>query len=433
MSKADKLGGGSSFQRASAVQPPADLSARGRAKAVAEGRLPSYSIVKLPLSQVSSTPLNPRRNFGTPEELTRFGEELRQAQLAACVVVTRDAYLELWPDHATAIGDAEYVLVNGERRFRSARHVELSALDFVIRDEFADSREEFLNKLLKENLHREDFDPVERATGIQQLVDVCAEKHSHGAQSRAAEQLGKSRAWITNQLGLLALPPEVRASISAGETSSRDAIWMARRLKDSPNHPSAEDLFQLLTEHKEEEALAKAQKKAILAAAGPGLLTAVNNPQGALAETPPHSDSSELLTAVNNPGGQHKVPAPQSGERLDPLPSGPKVLTAVNNPQGALAETPPHSDSSELLTAVNNPGGQHKVPAPQSGERLDPLPSGPKVLTAVNNPQGALTDESARILRQHLGDTPGEQADNIARVLSSEELSALIEELYSRI
>ncbi|GAA2770017.1 hypothetical protein GCM10019017_25650 [Streptomyces showdoensis] len=221
-----------SFQRASAIQVGPALSDRGRAKAVAEGRIPSYAIIKIPLAQVSSTPLNPRRNFGSPEEQARFGEELRQAQLAACVVVTRAAYLSLWPDHAAQIGDAEYVLVNGERRFRSAMHVELPTLDFVIRDEFADSREEFLNRLLKENLDRADFDPVERATGVQQLVDVCAEKSGgHGAQARAAEQLGKSRAWITNQLGLLALPAEVRASVSTGETSARDAVGMARRLK----------------------------------------------------------------------------------------------------------------------------------------------------------------------------------------------------------
>ncbi|MET9461044.1 hypothetical protein ABZY05_39375 [Streptomyces canus] len=31
------------------------------------------------------SPLNPRRNFGTDEDKTRFGEEPRHAQLAACV------------------------------------------------------------------------------------------------------------------------------------------------------------------------------------------------------------------------------------------------------------------------------------------------------------------------------------------------------------
>ncbi|MFE5718562.1 ParB/RepB/Spo0J family partition protein [Streptomyces erythrochromogenes] len=384
MSKADKLGGGSSFQRASALQVGPALSDRGRAKAMAEGRIPSYTIVKIPLTQVSSTPLNPRRNFGTPEELTRFGEELRLAQLAACVVVTRMAYLALWPDHAPKIGDAEYVLVNGERRFRSAQHVELSALDFVVRDEFADSREEFLNKLLKENLDRADFDPVERATGVQQLVEVCAENDSgYGAQTRAAEQLGKSRAWITNQLGLLSLPAEVRASVSAGETSGRDAVWMSRRLRDSPTPPSADELFQLLAAHKAEEARSKAEKRAILDAAASKLLTAVNNSGVGFEEVEPEPRPGQLLTAVNNLRDEIAPPAADG--------------------QGS-----PVADSTKLLTAVNNP-------ASQTGTQL-PRP----------------INESALSLRQHLGSTPREQADSIVRALSSEELLALVEELRTR-
>ncbi|TDU67908.1 plasmid partitioning protein [Streptomyces sp. KS 21] len=410
MSKADKLGGGASFQRASALQVGPALSDRGRAKAVAEGRIPSYTIVKIPLAQVSSTPLNPRRNFGTPEELTRFGEELRLAQLAACVVVTRAAYLALWPDHEAQIGDADYVLVNGERRFRSAKHVELPALDFVVRDEFADSREEFLNKLLKENLDRADFDPVERATGVQQLVDVCAENDTgYGAQARAAEQLGKSRAWITNQLGLLVLPAEVRASVSAGETSGRDAIWMSRRLKDSPTPPSAEELFQLLAAHKAEEARTKAQKKAILNAAASELLTAVNNSEAESGGSQPEREPGELLTAVNNPPAQRQVSAPKANDQSAAMPGGAEVLTAVNNSEAESGGSQPEREPGELLTAVNNPDGQVSTSLPRQ------------------------INESAASLRQHLGTTPGEQADRIVQALSAEELVALVEELCSRI
>jgi ParB family chromosome partitioning protein len=122
---------------------------------VTQGDVPVYELVRLQLSEVSPTPLNPRRNFGTDEDKTRFGEELRRAQLAACVAVTRAAYLALWPDHGDRIGDATHVLVNGERRFHSAVHVGLEALDFVVRDDLASSREEFINHSLKENLERE--------------------------------------------------------------------------------------------------------------------------------------------------------------------------------------------------------------------------------------------------------------------------------------
>ncbi|WP_411107324.1 ParB/RepB/Spo0J family partition protein [Streptomyces sp. cmx-4-9] len=427
MSKADKLGGGASFQRASALQVGSALSDRGRAKAVAEGRIPSYALVRIPLAKVSSTPLNPRRNFGTPEELTRFGEELRQAQLAACVVVTRQAYLAIWPDHAPQIGDAEYVLVNGERRFRSAQHVELPALDFVIRDEFAESREDFLNRLLKENLDREDFDPVERATGVQQLVEVCAETDAYGAQSRAAEQLKKSRGWVTNQLSLLTLPSEVQASVSAGETSGRDAVWMARRLKDSETLLSAADLFRLLEAHKAEAAQLKAAKRALLDAAGPQLLTAVDN-----------SDGTSGAPAADTGGSPSQITAPVAA---------PKLLTAVNNQEdieaGADSPSPVVEQGSGLLTAVDNSDGTSGAPAADTGgspsQTAAPV-AAPKLLTAVNNtdslPAATVprpTGEADLGLRQRLGATAAEQADNISRVLTRAELEALVEELCNRI
>ena len=77
-SKAEQLGTGRSFGHV-----PRGRSPRGRAKAVTQGAVPAYELVRLPLDEVSPTPLNPRRNFGTDEDMTRFGEELRQAQLAA--------------------------------------------------------------------------------------------------------------------------------------------------------------------------------------------------------------------------------------------------------------------------------------------------------------------------------------------------------------
>lgn len=187
MSVADKLGTGASFGNV-----PRGRSARGRAKAVAQGDVPAYELIRLHLDEVSPTPLNPRRNFGTDEDKTRFGEELRQVQLAACVAVTRDAYLRLWPDHAARIGTAQHVLVNGERRYHSAVHVGLDTLDFVVRDDLASSREEFVNHLLKENLEREDFDVIERARGVQELVDICAEQSAKGARTRAATRLART-------------------------------------------------------------------------------------------------------------------------------------------------------------------------------------------------------------------------------------------------
>ncbi|WP_405828146.1 hypothetical protein [Streptomyces sp. NBC_01176] len=104
-----------------------------------QGDVPAYELARRRLDEVSPTPLNPRRNFGTDEDKTRFGEELRKAQLAVCVAVSRTAYLALWPDHAERIGEAAHILFNGERRFRSAVHIGMDSLDFVVRDDLASS------------------------------------------------------------------------------------------------------------------------------------------------------------------------------------------------------------------------------------------------------------------------------------------------------
>ncbi|MEU9004800.1 ParB/RepB/Spo0J family partition protein, partial [Streptomyces sp. NPDC048551] len=261
MSKSDLLGTGAAFSNA---RRAGGRSERGRAKAVAQGDVPAYELVRIGLDQVSPTPLNPRRNFGTDEEKTRFGEELRQAQLSACVVVGRAAYLGLWPDHAARIGDATHVLINGERRFRSAVHVGLESLDFVVRDDLAASRTDFIDHLLAENLEREDFDVIERARGVQQLVDTCADEgREHGAKSRAAERLGRSPSWVTNQLVLLELPEEIQLLLSSGELPERDGRLLARAAKDRPG-AGADELLAFLRDSKQQEAEAKAAQREIL-------------------------------------------------------------------------------------------------------------------------------------------------------------------------
>ncbi|KNB50627.1 ParB/RepB/Spo0J family partition protein [Streptomyces caatingaensis] len=202
----------------------------------------AYELRTVPLTAVAPTPLNPRRNFGTPEERTALGESMRRTQLTPCVAATRRAYTALWPEHDAALGDAAYVLLNGERRYRSALHVGLPTLDLAIRDDLATSREDLVNHVLAENLEREDFDVMERARGVRQLVATCAEQGPVGAQSRAAARLGRNRSWVTNQLALLRLPPEIQAMLSSGELPEREGRRLARHHK---NHPglSAEELL----------------------------------------------------------------------------------------------------------------------------------------------------------------------------------------------
>ncbi|MCZ7430095.1 ParB/RepB/Spo0J family partition protein [Streptomyces sp. WMMC1477] len=392
MSVADKLGAGSSFGR---IPRSGQRSERGRAKAIAQGDIPEYELVRLSLAEVSPTPLNPRRNFGSEAELNEFGEKLRKVQLAACTAVTRAVYLKLWPDHEDRIGSAQFVLVNGERRYRAALQVGLESLDFVVRDELADSREEFVDNLLKENLDREDFDVIERARGVQELVAVC-----HGNQSAAAARLGKDRSWVTNQLALLTLPEEIQALLSAGEMAERDGRQLARRLKENPALGAA-DLVSLWKDIKAQEAAQREEQKELLRAAREAQMLSADNTTAT--QEPGHARSSPdtVLSADNT---EHLPPAA-------PTPGAtPAVLSADNTDE-------PTKDNADVLSADNTEAGESSASSaiPHQGSE------------AADGAGGE--NSNVPLLRQLLGETAADQAAALAEAFSAEELAALLEAL----
>ncbi|MFF4580094.1 ParB/RepB/Spo0J family partition protein [Streptomyces sp. NPDC001389] len=357
MSKSDLLGTGAAFSNA---RRTAGRSERGRAKAIAQGDVPAYELIRVPLDQVSPTPLNPRRNFGTDEEMTRFGEELRQAQLSACIAVTRGAYLSLWPDHEGRIGTSAYILINGERRFRSALHVGLESLDFVVRDDLAASRADFIDHLLAENLEREDFDVIERARGVQQLVDTCAEQgREHGAKSRAAERLGKSPSWVTNQLVLLELPEEIQRMLSSGDMPERDGRLLARAAKDRPGADAAA-LLDLLQENKAQEAQAKAAQRELLREAREPAPTPTPTPAPAPvpASVPASVPAPEPMPAVAEPRPAAAVQE-QASEQAEPQP---RLLSADKSQE---AEVPSAATAASLTPIAEPAESRPLAPLPQ--------------------------------------------------------------------
>ncbi|MEU8890120.1 ParB/RepB/Spo0J family partition protein [Streptomyces sp. NPDC048442] len=434
MSVADRLGTGSSFGGV-----PRGRSARGRAKALVQGDVPSYELSRIRLEEVAPTPLNPRRNFGSAEEMTRFGEELRNTQLAACVAISRAAYLKVWPQHEATIGEAQYVLINGERRYRSAYHVGLEALDFVVRDDLASSREAFIDHLLKENLEREDFDVVERARGVQQLVLVCSEESATGARARAAKRLGRDRSWVTNQLALLELPEELQGMLSTGSLPERDGRLLARRLKDEPGL-DVPGLLRYLREQREQETRAREEAKALAeqikqqgrtpteeALAQRTAEAAAERAEAERAEAE-RAEAERVLSADNT-----AQPAP-----VQETSSAPGAVDPVPEPVAAPVPVPTVASAAAPAPASAAAPAPIAVPAQASEQQAK---DEPELLSADNNsadlaaesrPAAAGTSQSdaARRLVQQLGATPAEQARTLAAGLSREELAALVEELH---
>ncbi|MGY0065146.1 ParB/RepB/Spo0J family partition protein (plasmid) [Streptomyces sp. LZ34] len=163
------------------------------------------------------TRFNPRKNFGTQEELVEFGQVLAKRQLQPAVVVSRAAYLKLWPDEAEAVGSAPYVIANGERRYRGSLAAGLTHLHVVQREEVAQSKAVFLDAVLSENIDRKNLDPIEQALGIETMVQEL------GSARQVAEHYQRHETWVSQQRKLLKLTPELQQLVSTSTMPVRVA------------------------------------------------------------------------------------------------------------------------------------------------------------------------------------------------------------------
>lgn len=172
-------------------------------------------LLTLPLEKLVPCRFNPRRNFGTDEDLKEFGLKLKKRQLQPAVVVSRAGYLSLWPEEAEHIGAVPYVIANGERRYRGSLAAGLTTLNVVHNEDVAASRADFLDAVLSENNDREDLDPIERAIGIETMVAEL------GGADKVAAYYGKTKGWVSQQRKLLSLTENLQAAITSGEMPIR--------------------------------------------------------------------------------------------------------------------------------------------------------------------------------------------------------------------
>ncbi len=95
------------------------------------------------------------------------------------------------------IGDNNYEIIAGERRWRAAQLAELKEVPVVVRK--IDDRAAIAMSLI-ENIQREDLNPLEEAAALQRLIQEFEMTHQ-----QAADAVGRSRASVSNLLRLLDL------------------------------------------------------------------------------------------------------------------------------------------------------------------------------------------------------------------------------------
>jgi ParB family transcriptional regulator, chromosome partitioning protein len=153
------------------------------------------------VDSISPNPRQPRRSFDE-EALEELAASITEVGLLQPVVVRK-------------IGDGQYELVMGERRWRASQRAGLEFIPSIVR-ETPDTA--MLRDALLENLHRQQLDPLEEAAAYQQLLDDFGATHE-----QLAQKIGRSRPHISNTLRLLNLPPTVQKRVAAGVISAGHA------------------------------------------------------------------------------------------------------------------------------------------------------------------------------------------------------------------
>lgn len=207
------------------------------AKLKASGGVEGLYLSNVPLDKLVGNPRNPRDgDLVDLEDLKSIADK----QLQPGSAVTRASWLKLFPDDAAQLGDAEYVVVTGNRRLAASRAYGRQGLDIVVTDSLAKSESSVLIAAVLENIARKDLDVIEEAKAVELLVQ------SLSSAVAAAEALRRTPGWVSQRRTLLKLKPELQESLRAGEMSIREARKLARV-------PGEEQVAAWFTEQKRKE------------------------------------------------------------------------------------------------------------------------------------------------------------------------------------
>lgn len=171
------------------------------------GRNLSSMLSQATLQQVNSDNRDELRNL--PLDIIRPGryqprsvfDEDKLAELADSI----RAQGVVQPVVVRPIGENQFELIAGERRWRAAQIAGIDTIPAVVRDVPDDVS---VAMALIENIQREDLNPLEEATALRRLIDDFQMTHQ-----AAADAVGRSRAAVSNLLRLLELMQEVKDMI----------------------------------------------------------------------------------------------------------------------------------------------------------------------------------------------------------------------------
>ena len=150
-------------------------------------------------------PYQPRKTFNE-ESLKELAESIKEHGVIQPIIVKKSI--------------KGYEIVAGERRYRASILAGKETIPALVKD-FTDN--EMMEIAVLENLQRENLNVIEEAEAYHSLMN-----NLNLTQEQVAQRVGKSRSHITNLLGLLKLPEEVKEMVKENKISMAHARTLSK-------------------------------------------------------------------------------------------------------------------------------------------------------------------------------------------------------------
>ncbi len=163
-------------------------------------------VVEIPVEELRPNPYQPRKVFDE-EKLQELADSIKEHGIFQPIIVKKSSI-------------KGYEIIAGERRVKACKLIGLEKIPAIVRD-FSD--QQMMEIALLENLQRENLNSIEEAMAYKNLLETM-----NITQEELAKRLGKSRSHITNMVGLLNLPEEVKDLIIENKISMSHARVLSK-------------------------------------------------------------------------------------------------------------------------------------------------------------------------------------------------------------
>lgn len=152
----------------------------------------SSGVRVIPISQITPNPQQPRMAIDATS-LEELAASIREHGVLQPILVR-------------PLGNNDYQLIAGERRWRATKIAGLATIPALVEDIDDDTAMEIA---IIENLQREDLSPLDEAA----MFDRMVREHGYSVR-KLAQKLGKDKGYLENRLRLASAPDDVRQLVS---------------------------------------------------------------------------------------------------------------------------------------------------------------------------------------------------------------------------